>query len=82
MTTKCPTSPPAGPAGPSTGTPGRTIRLGRREWPPGSVGIMAVINRTPGSFFDQGTTYDFGDGLAAAGRAVPARAGFPGFGGG
>ena len=70
MTTKCPTCPADGPAGPSTGTPGRTLRLGSREWPPGSFGIMAVINRTPDSFFDQGTTYDFGDALAAAGRAV------------
>ena len=48
----------------------RTLRLGSREWPPGSFGIMAVINRTPDSFFDQGATYDFGDALAAADRAV------------
>ncbi len=50
--------------------PGRTLRLGSREWPPGSFGIMAVINRTPDSFFDQGATYDFGAALAAADRAV------------
>jgi len=50
--------------------PGRTLRLGSREWPPGSFGIMAVINRTPDSFFDQGTTYDLGAALAAADRAV------------
>jgi dihydropteroate synthase len=31
---------------------------------------MAVINRTPDSFYDQGTTYDLGAALAAAGRAV------------
>jgi dihydropteroate synthase len=49
---------------------GRTLRLGSREWPPGSFGIMAVINRTPDSFFDQGTTYDLGAALAAADRAV------------
>jgi dihydropteroate synthase len=48
----------------------RTLRLGGREWPPGSFGIMAVINRTPDSFFDQGATYDFGNALAAADRAV------------
>jgi dihydropteroate synthase len=49
---------------------GRTLRLGSREWPPGSFGIMAVINRTPDSFFDQGTTYDLDAALAAADRAV------------
>ena len=31
---------------------------------------MAVINRTPDSFFDGGTTYDLGAALAAADRAV------------
>jgi dihydropteroate synthase len=49
---------------------GRTLRLGGRAWPPGSFGIMAVINRTPDSFFDQGATYDLGAALAAADRAV------------
>jgi dihydropteroate synthase len=49
---------------------GRTLRLGSRAWPPGSFGIMAVINRTPDSFFDQGTTYGLGAALAAADRAV------------
>ena len=46
------------------------LRLGSREWPPGSLAIMAVINRTPDSFFDQGAAYDFGDALAAADQAV------------
>jgi dihydropteroate synthase len=49
---------------------GRTLRLGSREWPAGSFGIMAVINRTPDSFFDHGATYEFGAALAAADRAV------------
>ena len=31
---------------------------------------MAVINRTPDSFFDHGTTYELGAALAAADRAV------------
>ena len=31
---------------------------------------MAVINRTPDSFYDQGATYEFGAALAAADRAV------------
>jgi dihydropteroate synthase len=63
---------PAGPAStsPVPAAPGGTLRLGSREWLPGSFGIMAVINRTPDSFFDQGATYDFGEALAAADRAV------------
>ncbi len=54
-------------------TPG-TLRLGRREWPPGAFGIMAVINRTPDSFVDHGATYEFRAALRAAGRAVSAGA--------
>jgi dihydropteroate synthase len=50
--------------------PGRVLRLGSREWRPGEFGIMAVINRTPDSFFDHGSTYGFGAALAAADRAV------------
>ena len=41
-----------------------------RAWPPGSFGIMAVINRTPDSFFDRGATSEFGPALDAASRAV------------
>jgi dihydropteroate synthase len=51
-----------------------TLRLGRREWPPGSCAVMAVLNRTPDSFFDQGATYDFGAALDSASRAVAAGA--------
>ncbi len=70
------TEPPdAGPAA------GRTLRLGSREWPPGSFGIMAVINRTPDSFFDHGTTYELGAALAAADRAVADGAGILDIGG-
>ena len=52
----------------------RTLRLGRREWPPGSFAVMPVINRTPDSFFDQGATREFGAALDAAGRAIAAGA--------
>ena len=52
----------------------RTLRLGRREWPPGSFAVMAVINRTPDSFFDQGATREFGAALGAVDRAVAAGA--------
>jgi len=48
----------------------RTLRLGTREWHHGSFGIMAVINRTPDSFFDRGSTREFGAALDAASRAV------------
>ncbi len=48
----------------------RTLRLGTREWDHGSFGIMAVINRTPDSFFDGGATAEFGAALDAASRAV------------
>ncbi len=48
----------------------RALRLGTREWDHGSFGIMAVINRTPDSFFDGGGTAEFGPALDAASRAV------------
>jgi dihydropteroate synthase len=47
-----------------------TLRLGTREWRPGSFGIMAVINRTPDSFYDRGSTREFGAALEAASQAV------------
>ncbi len=53
---------------------GRTLRLRGHQWPPGSFAIMAVVNRTPDSFYDQGSTFQFGAALAAAGRAVAAGA--------
>jgi len=46
------------------------LRLGGKEFPPESFGIMAVVNRTPDSFFDRGATYAFGAALEAAERAV------------
>jgi dihydropteroate synthase len=74
--------PPSWQAGAYRGrvTPG-TLRLGQQEWPPGSFAIMAVINATPDSFYDQGATMAFGDALAAAGRAVAAGAGIIDIGG-
>lgn len=74
------TEPPAAPGAtalPGAALPpmtGRTLRLGSRAWPPGSFAIMAVINRTPDSFYDRGATYGFGAALAAAGRAIGAGA--------
>ena len=55
---------------PRPGARPRTLRLGARAWPPGSFGIMAVINRTPDSFYDRAATIQFGPALDAASRAV------------
>ena len=46
------------------------LRLGSLELSHGSFGIMAVINRTPDSFYDGGATHDFGAALDAASQAV------------
>jgi dihydropteroate synthase len=40
----------------------RPLRLGRRTFAPGEPVVMAIVNRTPDSFYDRGRTY----GLAAA----------------
>jgi dihydropteroate synthase len=40
------------------------------EFDHNSFGIMAVINRTPDSFFDRGATREFGPALDAASRAI------------
>lgn len=48
------------------------LRLNGREI--GRHAIMAVVNRTPDSFFDRGATYGFGAALDAVGRAVAAGA--------
>jgi dihydropteroate synthase len=57
-------------AGPRPAEPPGTLRLGTRAWNHGSFGIMAVINRTPDSFFDPGATAGFGAALDAASQAV------------
>jgi dihydropteroate synthase len=51
-----------------------TLRLRGREWPAGTFALMAVVNRTPDSFFDQGATYRYEAALAAADAAVAAGA--------
>ena len=47
-----------------------TLRLGPRTFGPDELAVMAIVNRTPDSFFDQGATYDPGAALAAVDRAV------------
>ncbi|GII85026.1 dihydropteroate synthase [Sphaerisporangium siamense] len=51
-----------------------TLRLRDREFPPGDFAVMAVVNRTPDSFYDQGRTYGFEAALAAVDSAVRAGA--------
>jgi len=51
-----------------------TLRLRGREWAPGEFAIMAVVNRTPDSFFDRGATFGFAAAVAAAERALAAGA--------
>lgn len=46
------------------------LRLRGREFRPGEFAIMAVVNRTPDSFYDRGRTYGFGAALEAVDRAV------------
>jgi len=46
------------------------LRLGTREFGDGASVVMAIVNRTPDSFFDMGATYDEAAALAAVARAV------------
>jgi dihydropteroate synthase len=46
----------------------RTLRLGTRQWAPGEFAIMAVINRTPDSFFERDP--GFGAALDSVGRVI------------
>ncbi|WP_346143496.1 dihydropteroate synthase [Nonomuraea recticatena] len=46
------------------------LRLHGREFGPGEYAVMAVVNRTPDSFFDRGRTYGFGAALEAVAQAV------------
>ncbi|MFE3449045.1 dihydropteroate synthase [Nonomuraea sp. NPDC059194] len=46
------------------------LRLRGREFGPGDYAVMAVVNRTPDSFFDKGKTYGFGAALEAVDAAV------------
>ena len=47
-----------------------TLRLGAREFGPDEYAVMAIVNRTPDSFFDRGRTYPVGAALEAVDRAV------------
>ena len=46
------------------------LRLGRRTFRDDELAIMAIVNRTPDSFYDRGLTYALGAALDAVDRAV------------
>ena len=46
------------------------LRLGRRTFGDDELAIMAIVNRTPDSFYDRGLTYALGAALDAVDRAV------------
>jgi dihydropteroate synthase len=46
------------------------LRLGRRTFAPGELAVMAIVNRTPDSFFDGGATFADDAALRAVSRAV------------
>jgi len=47
-----------------------TLRLGHRTFGDDELVVMAIVNRTPDSFYDRGATYDLGAALGAVDRAV------------
>nr|WP_198153113.1 dihydropteroate synthase [Pseudofrankia sp. DC12] len=57
------------------------MRLGRREFGPTELVVMAIVNRTPDSFFDKGATYGEAEALAAVERAIAEGAGIIDIGG-
>jgi dihydropteroate synthase len=46
------------------------LRLGRRTFGPQSLLVMAIVNRTPDSFYDRGATFSDAAAMAAVDRAV------------
>jgi dihydropteroate synthase len=57
------------------------LRWGRRSFGDDELTVMAIVNRTPDSFFDRGATYALGAALAAVDRAVAEGAGLVDIGG-
>jgi dihydropteroate synthase len=47
-----------------------TLRLGRRAFAPDELAVMAIINRTPDSFYDNGATFDLEPALERLALAV------------
>jgi dihydropteroate synthase len=53
-----------------SGTLGVVLRLGRRTFDDTALLVMAIVNRTPDSFYDKGATFDDAAGMEAVGRAI------------
>jgi len=49
---------------------GSQLRLGGRTFQPGELAVMAIVNRTPDSFFDRGATFAADAALRAVQQAV------------
>ena len=47
-----------------------TLRLGPRVFGPGEFAVMAIVNRTPDSFYDRGATFDFDSALRRVDEVV------------
>lgn len=71
----------ATPAWLDTAAPQRPVRLGMRTFPAAERVVMAIINRTPDSFYHPGATYSAAAALAAAERALDAGAAIVDIGG-
>jgi dihydropteroate synthase len=50
--------------------PGRNLRLRHRTFAPGETGLLAIINRTPDSFYDEGRYLDDQVALSAVAHAL------------
>ncbi|MBO4274660.1 MULTISPECIES: dihydropteroate synthase [Microbispora] len=50
--------------------PPSVLRLRGRAFGPGDFAVMAVVNRTPDSFYDRGSTYAFSAAVDAASRLI------------
>src|ERR1700719_2400935 len=48
----------SGPGRPGAGRPARALRLNRRTFEPRQLLVMAIVNRTPDSFYQPGVTWD------------------------
>lgn len=63
--------PPARVRRPATTRPAQQpLRLGARTFAPRQLLVMAIVNRTPDSFYDRGATWETGAALDAVARAL------------
>jgi dihydropteroate synthase len=60
---------------------GSELRLGAQRFAPGQPVVMAIVNRTPDSFYDRGATYDDQPALDRVDEVIAAGAGIVDIGG-